>query len=103
MCDKPVTEDPCLLKYVPDNFKKQKMCNKAVKKIHIGLAKNARPKKKKEKKKFCPVPGIHQDDGTGVSLTMKKKEQKNCGHKHGSFCILLPVKKLTLAWVQVYE
>ena len=45
MCDKAVEEDPCLLEYVPDNFKKQKKYNKAVKKIHAGLAKNAKLKK----------------------------------------------------------
>ena len=31
--------------------------------------------------------GTHQDDGIGVFLKMKKQKQKNCGHKHGSFCI----------------
>ena len=45
MCDKAVEEYLRLLKYVPDSFKKQII--KAVKKIHTGFTKNARPKKQK--------------------------------------------------------
>ena len=54
MCDKPVTEDPCLLKYVPDNFKKQKMCNKAVKKNPHRLSKKRKAQKEKRKEEILP-------------------------------------------------
>ena len=54
MCDKPVTEDPGLLKYVPDNFKKQKMCNKAVKKNPHRLSKKRKAQKEKIKEEILP-------------------------------------------------
>ena len=30
MCDKVISEDPCWIRYAPDQYKTQKMCDKAV-------------------------------------------------------------------------
>ena len=34
--------------------------------------KNARPKKHKLRKNFCPLPGIHEDGGLGVLPRTRK-------------------------------
>ena len=46
------------------------------------VTKNAWPRKQKQKKKFYPLPGTHQDGGIGVFLKMKKGIQKNCGDRY---------------------
>ena len=60
--------------------------------------------------------GIHQDIGIGVCQKMKKKRQKNCGHKHGHFFVSddriqkffdqREIKKMSLSvqrWVESFK
>ena len=42
------------------------------------VIKNARSRKRKLRKNFFLLLGIHQDDGIGVCQKTKKKRQKNC-------------------------
>ena len=39
------------------------------------------------KKELMPITWYHQGVGIGVCQKMKKKRQKNYGHKHRLFCI----------------
>ena len=55
--------------------------------------KKGRHKKHKWKKSSYPLLGIHQVGGTGVFLRIRKKKQKNCGHKHERFCVRWPDTK----------
>ena len=50
--------------------------------------KNARPKKHKLRKNFCPLPGIHEDGGLGVLPRTRKMRQKNCGYEYRVFCLV---------------
>ena len=51
------------------------------------VIKNERLRKQRLRKNFCLLPGIYQDIEIGVCQKMKKKKQKNYGHKHRPFCI----------------
>ena len=53
MCNKAVKEGPWLQRYVPDNFKKQKM--KAVKKNSHKLSKKQKAQKAKIKEELLPI------------------------------------------------
>ena len=63
--------------------------------------KNARLKKQKKRRvndhflaSIKMVVSIHQDGVTSVFLRMRKKRQKNCGHKYGLLlCLVTGYKK----------
>ena len=97
MCNKAVCKDPWLLKYVPDYFVMEEQLkiwhndseycdgHRAIK-WYDGYQKR-KVQKAKIKYNSSPLLGIDQDGGIGVSPKTKKKGQKNCGHKHGPFCV----------------
>ena len=53
------------------------------------VIKNERLKKQKLRKNSCLLLGIYQDIGIDVCQKMKKRKQKNYGHKHRPFLYLM--------------
>ena len=51
------------------------------------VIRNERFRKQRLRKNSCLLLGIHQDIGIGVCQKMKKKKQKNYGHKHETFFV----------------
>ena len=51
--------------------------------------KKRKVQKQRLRKNSCLLLGIHQDVGIGVCQNMKKKRQKNYGHKHETFLYLM--------------
>ena len=97
MCDDMVRRDAHSSQFVPDWFVTQQQidiqhdedeyCNDhGLIKWFEGYQKR-KAQKAKTKEELLPIIGTHQDGWIGVFLKMKKMKQKNCGHKHGSFCV----------------
>ena len=51
------------------------------------VIKNEKLKKQRLRKSSYLLLDIHQGGGIGICQKMKNKKQKNCGHKHGVFCV----------------
>ena len=106
ICDKAVRDDYSSLQFVPDGLLQGRgyicgMMAIIMMMVVIGMMmmkinflsgmmaiKNGRLKKSQLKKGSYPLLGTHQGGGIGEFLRMRKKKQRNCGGKHGTFCIL---------------
>ena len=100
MCDDPVCRRPWLLKYVPDWFiTKQQIkvcfdhCGDDVIKWDNGYQK-LKAQKAKIKEEIILLLRTHQYGGIGVSLKMRKKNQKNCWDKQGRFVSCDRIQKI---------
>ena len=99
-------EGPCNLKFVPDHFKTQEICDKAVRDhssplqyvpdwfvtregVDMWHDDNEYCDDDDEDTFFKWYDRHKIDGGVGVSLRMKKGIQKHCRHKHGLFLYLV--------------
>ena len=88
------------MQYVPDYFVKQQQLrhfydgnDKFFSRLNwYEGSQKRKAQKAKIKNKLLPV--AWNNGGTGVLLRMKKKKQKNCGHKNGPFLCLMAGYKI---------